>query len=204
MRKLLIFLFLLSQGLFSQEYIHLEWTPPNDPNYTLIDYRMYRDIQAGTMVYLDNVAGLDSFYYDYQITEGETYYWKVTAVYHDDSLNVLESGPSNEVSTTVTRIVGEDNDGDKSYDLSQNYLNPFNPITTIEYSIAKNTSVTIVVYDMLGNKVRVLVDESKDIGHYKIRWDGRNDNGEQVSSGVYFYQMTTTYFRDTKKLVLQR
>ena len=202
MKKQFIIIFLfICQGLFAQEYIHLEWTPPNDTVYTLIDYKMYRDTQTGTMIYLDNVDGLDSFYYDYGITEGITYYWKVTAVYTDS----LESGPSNEVSTTIITIIGEDNsDIVDKFRLIQNYPNPFNPVTTINYQVAENTSVTIVVYDVLGKKIRDLVNDYKVIGSYQIKWNGKDNDDNQISSGIYFYQMTTIHFRDIKKLILER
>ena len=204
-KGIVIFLLIICQGLFAQEFIHLEWTPPNDTVYTLIDYKMYRDTHPGTMIYLNNVAGLDSFYYDKQITEGVTYYWKVTAVYNDNVMNVLESGPSNEVSTTIITIVGEDNsDIVDEFRLKQNYPNPFNPVTTINYQVAENTSVTIVVYDVLGKKIRDLVNDYKVIGSYQVKWDGKNNDGSQVSSGIYFYQMTTIHFRDIKKLILKR
>lgn len=91
-----------------------------------------------------------------------------------------------------------------SNELEQNYPNPFNPSTTIRYGIETSGRVTIKVYNVAGQLVTTLVDElqnPKEGGHVAI-WGGMNDNGVQVSSGVYYYRLTTPGFTDTKKMVL--
>jgi hypothetical protein len=88
--------------------------------------------------------------------------------------------------------------------LKGNYPNPFNPTTTIEYTLADAGRVQLKVYNVAGQLVRTLVDEeqtpSSDV--FKITWDGRNDFGQSVSTGVYFYKMVTSNFSQTKKMVL--
>ncbi len=85
------------------------------------------------------------------------------------------------------------------------YPNPFNPTTTIRYSLAKRTKVTIAVYDIAGRLVkRLLVDELKDAGNYKTDWDGRNEAGSRVASGVYFCMMRTAEGTSGSKLILLR
>ncbi|UCG51965.1 MAG: T9SS type A sorting domain-containing protein [Candidatus Latescibacterota bacterium] len=88
--------------------------------------------------------------------------------------------------------------------LAQNHPNPFNPVTTIDYSIHDRGHVSIRVYDVRGKLVRTLVDEIKTprAGGYSVEWNGRNDLGQPVSSGVYFYRMTAPGFVKTKKTVL--
>jgi hypothetical protein len=86
----------------------------------------------------------------------------------------------------------------------QNYPNPFNPHTTISYSISRNSYTTLKVYDVTGGLVRILVDGMREAGAHREIWDGRDDNGREVSSGVYFYQLRVGSFTDTKKLVLVR
>jgi hypothetical protein len=81
--------------------------------------------------------------------------------------------------------------------LSQNYPNPFNPTTSIEYSIPAITNVTIRVYDILGNEIATLVNESKEPGNYKVNFDA-----SELSSGVYFYKLQAGSFIQTKKLIL--
>ncbi|MFH0777722.1 MAG: FlgD immunoglobulin-like domain containing protein [Candidatus Eisenbacteria bacterium] len=85
----------------------------------------------------------------------------------------------------------------------QNYPNPFNPQTTIEYGVSEAGSrVRVIVYDIVGRAVKVLVNESKPAGHFKAVWDGRNEQGQTVASGVYFYEVEIGGFRQTKKLVV--
>ena len=86
-----------------------------------------------------------------------------------------------------------------SINLYQNYPNPFNPSTKIRYEIPERSSVTIKVYDVLGNEVYTLVREEKLVGNYKIEFDGAN-----LPSGVYFYQIKAGNYVETKKMVLMK
>jgi hypothetical protein len=92
----------------------------------------------------------------------------------------------------------------KAYRLAQNYPNPFNPSTTIKYDMKDKGLVTVRIYDVAGRLVRTLVNETKDAGAYSAVWDGRNNIGADVASGIYFYKMDTAGFVATKKLVLLR
>lgn len=87
----------------------------------------------------------------------------------------------------------------QSYSLLQNYPNPFNPTTTIEYSISSGADVKIIVLDLLGRKIRTLVDEEKSVGNYKVKFDASG-----LSSGVYFYRLQTNEFVRTKRFILLR
>lgn len=88
------------------------------------------------------------------------------------------------------------------YSLSKNYPNPFNPTTTIEYAIPSNGKVELVVYNMAGQKVRTMVNETKEAGFFKAVWDGRNDRGETVASGLYFYKLVSGKFNKIEKMTL--
>lgn len=86
----------------------------------------------------------------------------------------------------------------ESYNLFQNYPNPFNPSTNINFSISKPDFVTLKVYDILGNEVAVLIDNEKmNSGNYKASFNGNN-----LTSGIYFYTIHTNYFSSTKKMTL--
>ncbi len=89
-----------------------------------------------------------------------------------------------------------------SFELSQNYPNPFNPTTTIEFRIAKQGQYTLTVYDVLGRRVRTLTDGIQAAGLHRVRWDGRDDAGNIVSAGIYFYTLKGENFKMTKKMLL--
>jgi hypothetical protein len=92
----------------------------------------------------------------------------------------------------------------KTFSLSQNYPNPFNPSTTIDYSIPDGNYnlVSLKIYDLRGRLIRTLVEETKGQGEYKTHWDGKNDLGKQVSSGVYLYRLEAENFLSMRKMVL--
>jgi type IX secretion system substrate protein len=85
------------------------------------------------------------------------------------------------------------------FELLQNYPNPFNPNTNIKYSIAKQTRVRIEVYNILGQRVAVLVNENKSPGNYTINFDGRN-----MASGFYIYRMQSKEYNSVKKMILTK
>ena len=88
------------------------------------------------------------------------------------------------------------------FELSQNYPNPFNPVTTIEYSLPARSQVMIEIFNVLGQKVRTLVNEAKTAGSYRIEWNGSDDAGKPVSTGVYLYRFQAGDLVQTKKMLL--
>ena len=90
----------------------------------------------------------------------------------------------------------------EKFSLYQNYPNPFNPNTTIRYDIVNSTHVSLFVYDITGKLVRTIVNEVQATGERAIVWDGRNDNGETMGSGIYFYELTAGELKETKKMIL--
>jgi len=85
----------------------------------------------------------------------------------------------------------------KEFKLYQNYPNPFNPTTNLEFDIPKSGFVKIVVYDILGKEVETLVNESLQPGKYKL-----NFNGDKLTSGIYFYKISSVGFNDIKRMIL--
>jgi hypothetical protein len=89
--------------------------------------------------------------------------------------------------------------------LGQNYPNPFNPSTKIEYWVPDGKGgepVSLVVYDVRGARVRTLVDGRQPVGRYRVEWDGRDNSGTLVGSGIYFYRLATSHFSGTRKMLL--
>jgi hypothetical protein len=91
-----------------------------------------------------------------------------------------------------------------SYVLSQNYPNPFNPETQISFSLPERTQVSLIIYNILGKKVMTLVNETRDARTYNVRWNGSDEAGNQVASGIYFYRLQSNHFIETKRMVLMK
>ena len=92
----------------------------------------------------------------------------------------------------------------KAYRLSQNYPNPFNPETTIHYDLAKTGAVRLSIYALTGQLIRILVDKESSAGRYSVTWDGTDDTGRGVASGLYLCRMEAGEFSTVRKLVLVR
>jgi hypothetical protein len=90
------------------------------------------------------------------------------------------------------------------YDLSQNFPNPFNPTTRIRFDLPNSVNVQLRIYDILGREVRTLVNDNHGAGSYTVTWDGKNNAGTLVSSGVYIYQVRAGEFISTKKMLLMK
>jgi hypothetical protein len=105
-----------------------------------------------------------------------------------------------------TSDVGEIISGEKvlpeAFSLDQNYPNPFNPNTMIRFSLPQDCWVKLEVYNLLGQKVKTLVDQMLKAGTREVVWDGKNQAGAEVSSGIYFYKIQSKEFTDIKKMVL--
>lgn len=91
-----------------------------------------------------------------------------------------------------------------SFFISQNYPNPFNPVTNFKVSLPKASHVKIEVFNILGQNIRTLVDEDMKAGVFIVDWDGKDEKGMGVSSGVYFYRIIADQFSDIKKMILLR
>jgi hypothetical protein len=89
-----------------------------------------------------------------------------------------------------------------AYALLQNYPNPFNPTTEIEFALPKSSPVSLLVYNVLGQQVRTLADQTFAAGQHRITFDGRADDGTQLGTGVYFYRLTAEGFTQSRKMLL--
>ncbi|HET6347725.1 MAG TPA: T9SS type A sorting domain-containing protein [Candidatus Krumholzibacteria bacterium] len=143
----------------------------------------YGAVVLDSLVVSDTVLGV----LDYQSFEPETMGATATADGHWYCAN-----PPTVVPTTTPA----------QFALFPAFPNPFNPSTTIRYSIGRAADVSLVVYDVAGRQVRVLVDQHRSPGTYESPWDGRDSRGNPVASGVYFYRLHAGTFTDTKKMVL--
>ncbi len=90
------------------------------------------------------------------------------------------------------------------FTLSNAYPNPFNPSTKIDFSVSQTANVRLVVYNLLGQKVKTLVNGQMHVGNYTATWNGRDDFGKEVASGIYFYSLESQSFKTTKKMILMK
>ena len=90
----------------------------------------------------------------------------------------------------------------EEFSLGQNYPNPFNPITQMEYSLPQRSKVVISIYNVLGQEIKSLINKEQDYGYHSVTWDGTDRLGKSVASGVYFTQMRSGGFSQSKKMLL--
>ena len=137
----------------------------------------------------------DSFYVDQEGTSGSYEYW-ITAVdsagNESDASDIAAVVLSASAQTAVPTV----------FALEQNYPNPFNPSTQIRYALPKATRVTITVYDMMGRKVRTLVQDIQSPGYHTALWNATNDRGLPVSAGMYIYTLQADDHHHMKKMIL--
>lgn len=158
------------------------YVPFKDPNYPVTVIRKTTD--GGANFYIEMIVPTSTIRSGY-LVDG---YGNNVFIIKDSSIYKLINS---------TNVQSEE-EAVKSFGLNQNYPNPFNPMTTIEYSLSKNTAVTIKVYDMTGKEVATLANSLiKNAGKHKVLFDGSN-----FTSGVYFYKLTTNDFISTKRMML--
>ena len=129
------------------------------------------------------------------------------SILHQSSLlGVTDIDQLLSISEPVVSGVEEEAEGaavPAAYALHGAYPNPFNPLTTLSYDLPRTSRVNLVIYDVSGRRVRTLRQGEEQVaGHYEVIWQGRDDRGRGVSTGVYFYQLEADGFRDTRRMTL--
>ncbi len=185
--------------------IDFVWEATTDPDPgDVVTYTLYLSTTESFDA-LDSVSGLtDTTYTWSNLQDNQRYWWKVRAV------DTNTSGTwSNEVfSFIIYASINVENSLSQEipteFMIYQNYPNPFNPETIIKYAIPTAGQVLLQIYNPLGKNIRTLVNEFKTPGEYIAIWDGKDDYGNQVSSGIYFYQLKAGDFVDVKKMIKLR
>ncbi len=170
----------------------LRWVAP-DSVIEILGYSIYKNNDL-----LDMVSPTDSLvYYDSEILTGLTSY-KVTTLYENG-----ESSFSNEV--TISPIMGNDDQTDViplSTGMTSIYPNPFNPETNIRYQVTRPSRISIDIYNIRGEKISAIYEGNRTSGKYTTSWQGKDDQGHHVSSGIYFVRFTSDGHHDMRKIVL--
>lgn len=160
-----------------------DWTPAN--------HSLGNDWQS-VELNLDSLRVYNKIYLAFQYTGRDADLWAI------DDIHFSGTGPC----TAVTTFIMVNNKLPDEYLLSQNYPNPFNSATLINYRLPKQSKVVVTIYNILGQEVSKLVDEVKPAGFHQVSWEGKNSQGQQLGSGVYFYKMTAGEFVQVKRLLL--
>ncbi|MBE77061.1 MAG: hypothetical protein CMG41_04920 [Candidatus Marinimicrobia bacterium] len=175
--------------------VSLTWSGPLDDDFSY--HNVYRqDLSSADPAMVFTTA--DSFFVDQDVEQSGSWEYWITAV----DVNGNESDPSGVVSVTLS--AWDVNAVPTAYALEQNYPNPFNPSTQIRYALPEEARVTISVYDLMGRKVRTLVNDVQSAGYRSVIWNATNDMGRQVSAGVYIYSIQSGDFIQNRKLVLMK
>ena len=155
----------------------------------------------GYVIYVDGeeVDVVTDVAYTWVATNGGTYDFCVGARYTTGvSSLICEEGvevPFGDVNDNLHPI---------TFDLHQNFPNPFNPVTSIGYDIPEACEVQISIYNVLGQQVKTLVNEAHQPGYYSVQWDGTNSAGTVLPNGLYIYTIDAGNFSSVKKLVLMK
>jgi hypothetical protein len=188
----------------------ISWKPNTEAD--LSHYLVYKDTTAFFDPDSSNIAAEipkdSSVFRDYDYVLGNTYYYKISAW----DMTGHESPYSEELEIQATSLPWEEETQVtvRTYELYQNYPNPFNPQTTIWYYLPdigyQPAEVELKIYNILGKLVRILVSERQYPGEHRVVWDGKNDKGDDLSSGIYFYRLKVSgiEFVKGKKMVLVR
>ena len=162
--------------------------PGNDytftfPAVTSFDWTEYTlDVQVPTGV---GAAALETRLHIYGTFTGTVYF---------DDLNIEK--------VSGTLVKGSKNGLPSVYELSNNYPNPFNPTTRIQFGLPRDGNVSIVIYNILGQQIRTLVAGFRPAGQYQVEWDGKGEHGQTLESGVYFYRLQTGSTSIVRKMLM--
>ncbi len=175
---------------------------PNDKFSFTLDY-------STSSSFLENVVSVpnltdSSIAIDLKGMAKTAYYWRVKAV---DSDGLVTWGSNSgsapwQFQFNPTSVTAPEANTPKEFSLSQNHPNPFNPETIIDYQLPISCHVAITIYNTLGQEIRTLIHGEQQAGYHQLVWDGRDNSGQQVGSGIYLYQMRAGEFGALKKMVL--
>ncbi|KPJ60873.1 MAG: hypothetical protein AMJ46_04005 [Latescibacteria bacterium DG_63] len=177
----------------------ITWAPNSEAD--LSHYAVYKGDHEGFVPDVSNCLGApeDTFFVDSSFDPNVDNYYKVSAW----DIHENESGYSLLRPDEITGVSGSPDVPSVTL-LEQNVPNPFNPVTVIRFSLAEAGRTALRVYDVGGRPIRALVDEPLGARRYEVVWDGRDDGGALVASGIYIYQLEAAGYTEARKMVLLR
>lgn len=172
----------------------LKWTTATELNNRGFEIERSTETQDWSVIGFVPGNGTTTELHSYSFTDNEVandiYYYRLKQI---DFSGQFEYSPEIEVVVDLTP---------QNFELNQNFPNPFNPTTSIQFQVPKQSDVSIIVYDLLGQQVKSLFAGQVQAGSYTVQWDGTNNAGSKMSSGTYIYRMNADNFIQTKEMVL--
>jgi M6 family metalloprotease-like protein len=181
----------LSAGIVNHAVV-LNWQAPASAGRNLAGYKVFKN---GSSVFSGVIEA--TTYTDPNVSEGSSYSYYVKAVYQNPT---ALSPASNTINITVNPTDTEDLI--KVTRLDGNYPNPFNPSTTVSFSLKSDAKVKLSVYNVKGELVKTLADEEMKAGRHSIIWNGTNLHNKQTAAGIYFLKMSTPDYTSNKKMIM--
>jgi len=185
----------LQATVFEGMTVVLTWNPPISID-GLLHYIIYRRLAGGSPDFIPISEPISETYIDSDLVDDITHYYRATAVYltgESTFSNIASARPTADadevVVTTGTALGG-------------NYPNPFNPETVISFTMVCEDKVNLDIYNMRGQRIRSLISGVYSVGEHRVVWNGCNERGRPVGSGVYFYRMATSGYTSVRKMVL--
>ena len=173
--------------------IHLSWdiSPEEDFQY----FRLEKSFDSEFTEY-ETFDMIDTSYLDPDYILNQANYYRLAAVDHAGNISDYSDVVNAAVLAIDVDLIPD------VYALHQNYPNPFNPMTTLRYDLPEDAMVTIMIYDIMGRRIKTLVNIDQTAGYRSIHWNATNDLGQSVSAGMYIYTIQAGDFRQTRKMVL--
>jgi len=192
-------------GMDMNEKDALSFSMPPKPPTGAFDVRFAGDMRAIEESGMIQVQSANELSISWNVSKeaGDHMFWSLTTTSGEvvelrGTGNVELSGNINNITLEKTREVPE------QFMLAQNFPNPFNPVTSIEYALPEEGFVKISVYNIMGQKVTELVNNVMPGGYHQVVWNGTNDLGESVSTGIYMYAIEAEGFTSVKKMILMK
>ncbi|MCL2063470.1 MAG: M6 family metalloprotease domain-containing protein [Candidatus Cloacimonetes bacterium] len=184
--------------------VTLRWEAPDIIDYELVTHIGYNISRDDVFLTFSSIPSFTEQHEGYGGCVMAHFVYSITAIYHSEWHNAipLESEP---ISLGVDVGTGSDFDEESVplvTELFSNFPNPFNPMTTIRFNLAKSDDVFIEIFNLRGQKVKTLINEFKDVGNHSVVWNGTDANGLSVSSGLYFYRMATSDYSSVRAMML--
>lgn len=175
----------------------MSWEPSPDALFNVENYRVYRKFDSGPFELVQE----EIFpYYHEEFSLIGLYSYYVAPMYMGE-----EGLPTETITFFMDMVDSEDENAPALVTkLKGNYPNPFNPETTISFSLKESGNAELKVYNAKGQLVRTLAKGTMDAGEHRLVWDGRDDRGSSVASGIYFYRLMTKNYQETKKMILMK